>query len=1357
MAQIIKHRRGSIDSLKGAYANKGELVIATGSVGNMNGPWIFVGDNDANGAFKSTAKIYQGNAVPTIPSGTYGTTLDGVPFYSNDEVSLYILDGTGNQKIDLTGNIEGNTISGVTINNLQSTNVTASFVSASFVGDASGLYNIPATGVTGLNLSKIYSGSVQVSTDSDSGTITLSGGTVNVNNDLYVNSSTLYVNQIAGNDSYGLVNIYTEDYAQLNYSDTNYIWVQSNGAWIETNGSDITLEAYSGNVNLYADTNINLQGSDIYISGSNTSKIGQLDNTAYFYTSQNYAEMNSSNGLDVVANGGTLWVYNNSGNVQISSYDGSTLYLNTDGGEGDVHIGNSANSLYSHLVNVEISGSIYAELHSGNEYVWAEAGQGAFLESDTNGISGFSARINGIAEVTGSFNIYGDTQIDGNTSITGALVVSNGSATFDQGLVAENSNLLLTSGSNLVIENGGNANIAGNVYVTGSEYVDYIYGYTTNGNYIAFNYGAVGGGDVEVASVGNISLWAEGGLGPVPGNINVTGSMIVTNDITASNMHLTGDLRLDGNIVIGGTTGDTINLTGEISSSIIPSGSGLFDLGSSTNLWNNIWAETAHFTNISLDTISFTGLTEGRVLLAGPDGSIVDSGSLTYDGSSLNITGSTNVENAITASVIWATQNALGENFKVGDDAWIGDINVANTMQVKGQEDSTQGFIQLGTTGYTNTIGSEGVNLNLYSDNNINISGSNNVNIMGSNYVGVGQTDASGYFYSEANYAEVFGSNEIELYSDTEVLIYANSGNVNIYSYDGGNLNLNNDGGEGDIFALNGSNNLHVNGNQSISGSIYQTASQTINSDKIVGVSNTLNIIDLNDIVLGDLGLFSNNNVKVSGSNVNISGSNSTTIGQLDETAYFYTSNNYAKMYGNTSLDVYTNSGNLWVYNDNGTVNISSYNGALNLNTDGDEGDVYILNGSNALHVDGQTTISGNVLPGADIQYDLGSSSYRWNNIYANTAHFDTINLNTIAFSGLTEGRVVLVGPNGSLVDSGSFYYDNGTLINSGSVELSEGSDLHVTSINSYYDNGSDLNIDAANHLYLYSDNQYVEMSAYNNENGTNYIWIEGDGLGLQTYDYTSDLYHTVYLDNTGSLKLTNVDLLISGSLGVNGNSIFNNDLTVDGNMYVSGNFSVLGTGSVIHLTSSQVDIGTNVINLNTYAPFERFAGISVYDSGSNAGVTGSLLWDSLNNVWIYANPSGSAYASARIISGPQNTGSIGQETGLTNGHIPVATGDDHISDSPLTYIGTTLALNTNKFTVDSTSGDTVIQGNFTIHGVGATDNGEATSYVVFKNSDDQLGFVNISDTQTESDALLGYNTSTGVLQFSSLIDGGTY
>ena len=128
MAQIIKHRRGSITALKETTARNGELIIASGSISDLQGPFIFIGspvgaDEGVAGAFKAVSKIYQGATAPSITAGTYGSGLDGTPFYASGDKSLYILNNSnvGNTKLNLVGNIEGGTISGVTITNLTST------------------------------------------------------------------------------------------------------------------------------------------------------------------------------------------------------------------------------------------------------------------------------------------------------------------------------------------------------------------------------------------------------------------------------------------------------------------------------------------------------------------------------------------------------------------------------------------------------------------------------------------------------------------------------------------------------------------------------------------------------------------------------------------------------------------------------------------------------------------------------------------------------------------------------------------------------------------------------------------------------------------------------------------------------------------------------------------------------------------------------------------------------------------------------------------------------------------------------------------------------------------------------------
>jgi len=135
------------------------------------------------------------------------------------------------------------------------------------------------------------------------------------------------------------------------------------------------------------------------------------------------------------------------------------------------------------------------------------------------------------------------------------------------------------------------------------------------------------------------------------------------------------------------------------------------------------------------------------------------------------------------------------------------------------------------------------------------------------------------------------------------------------------------------------------------------------------------------------------------------------------------------------------------------------------------------------------------------------------------------------------------------------------------------------------------------------------------------------------------------------------------------GSNIFQGNQVITGSMYITQDLVVYGSSSLFNVTASALDIGQNTIVLNTATPAVRFGGISVADSGSNEGASGSLYWDSLNNHWLYQHPSasGEGYNSAILISGPKNSGSLGDEATLTPGKIMVATGEDHIGDSIIT------------------------------------------------------------------------------------------
>ena len=119
--------------------------------------------------------------------------------------------------------------------------------------------------------------------------------------------------------------------------------------------------------------------------------------------------------------------------------------------------------------------------------------------------------------------------------------------------------------------------------------------------------------------------------------------------------------------------------------------------------------------------------------------------------------------------------------------------------------------------------------------------------------------------------------------------------------------------------------------------------------------------------------------------------------------------------------------------------------------------------------------------------------------------------------------------------------------------------------------------------------------------------------------------------------------------------------------------------------------------------------------------------------------------------------GTYGTENSLTDTFFPIATGANTIGDSLLRYSGTTLSFNTNKFTVDSGTGDTLVSGNFTLQGLGGTDAGAKTSAIMFRSSTNVVGFVSTTETTDVLDGILGYKNADGTLKFSTVIDGGTY
>lgn len=145
----------------------------------------------------------------------------------------------------------------------------------------------------------------------------------------------------------------------------------------------------------------------------------------------------------------------------------------------------------------------------------------------------------------------------------------------------------------------------------------------------------------------------------------------------------------------------------------------------------------------------------------------------------------------------------------------------------------------------------------------------------------------------------------------------------------------------------------------------------------------------------------------------------------------------------------------------------------------------------------------------------------------------------------------------------------------------------------------------------------------------------------------------------------------------------------------IAGNLTVQGTASFAYTTASYFEIGANRIQLNTAVPSSRYAGITVFDSGS-IGKSGSLFFDSLNDQWIFIHQGATANAtSSLLIMGPQTYGSIGNETYLTTNRIPKSVGLEHIGDSNITDTGTLVTIASNSVV----SGSLIVTGSSSLIG----------------------------------------------------------
>ena len=243
------------------------------------------------------------------------------------------------------------------------------------------------------------------------------------------------------------------------------------------------------------------------------------------------------------------------------------------------------------------------------------------------------------------------------------------------------------------------------------------------------------------------------------------------------------------------------------------------------------------------------------------------------------------------------------------------------------------------------------------------------------------------------------------------------------------------------------------------------------------------------------------------------------------------------------------------------------------------------------------------------------------------------------------------------------------------------------------------------NYIYLSSEQNvaggHAQLQVGNPTSNTTSSFVVGQNqfivaTGQTTTGVFTSLVTTITnATNNNGLIYNNGALIVDGGVGIGKN------LFVSGSMLVGGDFTVFGSSSVVYISSSTVIINDNIIQLNAFFPFERYAGFEVFDSGSNQR-SASLLWDGQSDNWTTVDQNNSA---SNIIIGP--TASFGSAIpNLTVNRLPKAYEGNGITDSlisddgtTLRYTGTTISSSIITSTTGSFTALTVVTGSAPLTG----------------------------------------------------------
>lgn len=394
----------------------------------------------------------------------------------------------------------------------------------------------------------------------------------------------------------------------------------------------------------------------------------------------------AGSGISVSTSGGTLSISNTG---ILSGVAGSGISVSTSGGTLTISNTGLLSALAGSGISVSTSGGTVTVSNTG--VLSVVAGSGISVSTSGGTVTVTNTITNNNQLTNGAGYITGYTETDTLATVTARGATTSTVVSFTGG-DANNSSVKLTG-----------YNQRGGVGYHGFLEVTSTYGTVTNPNKY-----------FRLDSVGSLQIINSGYTAAIF-SLTDAGALSVTSSVTAGSFVKSGGtssqfLKADGSV--DSSTYATQTYVGTQIANLVASAPAALDtlnelaaaLGNdanfSTTVTNSLAGKVPTTRTITINGTAYD-LSADRswTIVAGVSSVNAGTGvsvNSTTGAVTVSIGQSVATSAQVTFDSVLTTNNGNGTNYKVGDDAWIGDINLANTIRITGVQDATKGYIVFG-------------------------------------------------------------------------------------------------------------------------------------------------------------------------------------------------------------------------------------------------------------------------------------------------------------------------------------------------------------------------------------------------------------------------------------------------------------------------------------------------------------------------------------------------------------------------------------------------------------------------------------------------------------------------------------